>query len=148
MKPVKLSHTIYQGATFRGGNAYFTVPYKVREENGVIVNDETGIEVPLADYVPRDFTGCEARMQLRPEVGSAIVLAEFTTANGLIEFDGNWVNFPLSDEYTAALKYGENPNKGEWIKAIGHLEIVNPDGTVDRLAEITWRLNEEGTKAP
>lgn len=146
MKPVKLTHTIIQGATFRGGNGYFTVPYRVREENGEVVNDQTGELVPVADFEPRKFTGCRARMQLRPEVESSVILDEWTTENGKIVFDGHMVNFPLTAEQTAAMKYGERAARGEWSTAIGHLEIINPDDTVDRIAEITWVLDPEGTR--
>lgn len=147
MEPVQLAHTIYQGATFDDGNVYGTVPYPVRVECGQLVRRDTGEPVPPSDFVPRDFTGCTARMQLRREVGSPEPLESFTSDDGSIVFDGaGGVFFNLDAARTAAMKYGNDERAKQWATAVGHLEIVHANGKVERLAEIAWTLSPEGTR--
>ena len=145
-------HTILQGATFNSGDSYYTVPFPVRlDEHGRLVNVTTGDLVkmeptPTGDLVPRDFTSCRARMQLRPDVMSPFVLEEFTTEEGSIVIDGARIYDPLSAERTEAMKYGQRPDRGEWTTAIGQLEIIYPDDRVERLATIHWTLDPEVTR--
>ena len=146
MQPFQLEHTILQGATFDGGNLYFTVPYPVRFECGQLVRVSDGMPVPVGDYEPRDFTDCTARMQLRKSVESQHVLAEFSADDGTIAFDGPRIYFPLTAAQTAAMVYGDNERQGKWNLAIGQLEVRHSNGRVERIAEITWYLNPESTR--
>lgn len=145
------NHTILQGATFDEGDSFYTIPFPIRYDCGWVRKD-TGAPVVLVpvteggDLVPRDFSGCEARMQLRIEPTSPFILDEFTTAEGSIAFDGPRVYYPLDADRTAAMKYGDRPDRGEWSFAMGHLEIVHPGGRIERLATINWWLDPEGTR--
>lgn len=136
--PVKLKQPLYQGATLRVPLVRQFVPYEIRGDAcSGFVNACTGAPVPLADFHDEDYTGCTARMQLRPEVASSAVLLECTTENGRIELAGNTLTLVLSAADTAALKFDE---------AIGHVEVVRPSGDVERQYEITFTLSLEGTR--
>ncbi|MEQ6437228.1 hypothetical protein V8Z74_19675 [Comamonas sp. w2-DMI] len=145
--PARLSYTIYQGATFRRGFRWCSVPYPTRVVNGKLVNAETGLPVPDSDLTPVDLTGCKARMQLRAEVLAPDVLLELTTENGRIDLgagDG-WIYFPLDDTTTGAIPYGDQPPV-TWSEAISQLEVVHANGDVSRPVEISWRVDPESTR--
>ena len=145
--PVHLCYTIYQGATFRRGFRWCSVPsYATQVVNGCLVNAVTGAEVPSGDLVPIDLTDCTARMQLRADVLARDVLLELTTENGRIDLsEGNgWVRFVLDAATTSGLPYGDQ--LPDWCKAVGQLEVVHPNGDVSRVAHITWTLDPEGTR--
>ena len=145
--PARLSYTIYQGASFRRGFRWCTVPYATRMCDGKVVRADTGLPVPDADYVPIDLTGCSARMQLRTEVLSPDVLLELTTAGGQIDLSAGdgWIDFVLDAVATSAIPFGADPPI-TWCRAIGQLEVVHPNGDVSRTAEITWIVDPEGTR--
>ena len=146
--PARLCYTILQGATFRRGFRWCSVPYPTRMHHGMLVHAETCLPVPDADLVPYDLTGCTARMQLRADVLAPDVLLELTTENGRIDMaDGanGWVRFVLTATDTEAIPYGEAP-PARWREAVGQLEIVHPNGDVSRPVTIDWRIDPEGTR--
>lgn len=146
-KPAKLKFTIYQGATFREHWQRLLCDYEVEDRGGKLVAVATGRPVPDADLQPDDYTGCTARLQARPDVGSEYVLFELSTANGGISLDaeGN-VHLFVSDEQASIMKFGDDPATGAWTSCIAHLEIVRPNGDVERQFEITFTLSQEGTR--
>lgn len=144
----RLCYTILQGATFRRGFRWCTVPYATKMLNGRLVNAETCMPVPASDLRPVDLTGCDARMQLRAYVLAPDVLLELTVANGHIDLsDGadGWVRFVLDAAVTAAIPFGDSP-PARWSEAVGQLEIEHPGGDVSRPVEIAWRVDPEGTR--
>jgi hypothetical protein len=144
----RLCFTIQQGATFRRGFRWCSVPYPTRMHNGKLVHADTCLPVPDADLVPVDLTGCEARMQLRADVLAPDVLLELTSANGQLDLrDGanGWVRFVLTAADTEAIPYGTNP-PARWCEAVGQLEIVHPNGDVSRPVSVDWRVDPEGTR--
>lgn len=144
----RLCYTILQGATFRRGFRWCSVPYPTHMHNGKLVRSDNCMPVPDADMVPIDLTGCTARMQLRSEVLSPDVLLELTTENGRIDMSDSangWVRFVLTAEDTGAIVYGTNP-PARWSEAVSHLEIVHPNGDVSRPVEISWQVSPEGTR--
>ncbi|MBO9679574.1 MAG: hypothetical protein J7556_15130 [Acidovorax sp.] len=143
-KPVSLCLPIYQGATFDEQLERTTYPYAVREEFGQIVRADTGIPAPDSDATPEDYTGCSARMQLRPEIDSDVVIDERSTANGGIVLDGAKLSIRWSALETSAMVYGEQPSG--WTRAIGQVEVTRPGGQVERQYEIAFTLHQEGTR--
>lgn len=117
--PAKLNLTIYQGATFRK-----RMVWKVKK---------TG--------VPVDLTGCTARMQVREEIESPIVLLSLTTENGGIALGGvdGTVDLYLDDGDTEAIKSWQS---GKW-----DLEVVHPGGDVTRLVQGSISVSREVTRA-
>ena len=76
--------------------------------------------------VPVDLTGCTARMQVREKIESPVKLLNLTTENGGIVLGGaaGTIDYcRLSDHETAAII---------WLTGVYDLEIVFPDGTVQR----------------
>lgn len=145
----KISTTIQQGATYRAAWRRGAYPYAVKLQGGQLVRSDTGRAPAQADFVPVDYTGCTARMQLRAEVQAPEVLLEFSTSpgpeQGLIELDSDgWMALGLSAEQTAALPWGDG--RGQWAHAIGHVEVTYPDGTVRREYEIRVALSPEVTR--
>lgn len=145
----KISTTIQQGATYRAAWRRGAYPYAVKLQGGQLVRSDTGRAPAQADFVPVDYTGCTAFMQLRAEVGSPDVLLEFSTSptpeQGLIELDADGrLTLHLSPEQTGALPYGTG--RGQWTHAIGHVEVTYPDGTVRREYEIRFVLSPEVTR--
>lgn len=146
--PARLKYTIYQGATFRRRFRWCSCPYATKVVNGVLVNAATGRPVPDSDMEPVDLTGCTARMQIRARVLAPDVLLDLTSGNGRIDLsDGadGWVAFVISAEDSADLPYGDSPPT-TWKSGVGQLEIVHPDDTVSRVAEVQWTLDPEGTR--
>ncbi len=145
--PAQLCYTIYQGATFRRGFRWCTVPYPTKVHCGKLVRADTGAPVPNSDQVPVDLTDCKARIQFRSDVLSPDVLLELTTENGGIDLSEGQgrVNFVIEALASSAFPYGDEP-PSFWSKAVGQLEIVHPNGDVTRVAEITIYLSPEGTR--
>ena len=85
-----------------------------------------------------DLTGCSARLQVRPDVGSSEVLLELTTENGGIVLGGpaGTIDLWLGATKTAALT---------WESGVWSLEIQYPAGPdhVDRLLEGTITVLSE-----
>lgn len=118
MAAFKVPLKIDQGATFRK-----------------LVTWKTGTPA-----VAVDLTNCTARMHVRSEVKSPIVLLDLTTANGGIAL-GNvagTVEIYLSDEQTAAIA---------WAGAVYDLEIEFANGEVRRLLQGTISVSPEVTRA-
>lgn len=89
-----------------------------------------------ATRVPFDLTGCTARMQIRSELDSSVVLDTLTTENGrlvLVNRDN-----PLGGVVLAGIKI-IFPNAISsaylWDEAVYDLEIVRPSGLVDCMIE-------------
>lgn len=148
-KPAHLSAVIQQGATFNWRRRWGAYPRPVRVAGCDLVYVDTGSPAPDADFVPTDFTGCTARMQLRVDIEAPAVLLEFSTAptagQGRIVLGADgWVALELSDEQTAALPYGQGP--GQWDSAAGHLDVTFADGTVERLALVHFSLCPGGNR--
>lgn len=146
----KVHTTIQQGATYRDAWRRGSYPYAVRLHAGKLVRADNGRPVNQEDFTPIDYTGCTARLQARLEVGAPGVLLEFSTTptlpeQGRIELTADgYVVLHLSAEQTAALPAGEG--RGQWLKAIGHLEVTYSDGTVRREYEIRFTLSPEVTR--
>ena len=115
--PAKLKLTIYQGATFRKRLTW-------------------SAGTPA---VPVDLTGCEARMQVRPDIESATVLVELNTTNGGITLGGvvGTVDLYLTDEASAAFT---------WTSGVWDLEITHPSDEVTRLAYGPVNVSPEVTR--
>lgn len=136
--PVAHSFTLYQGTTQRVPLVRRYLPFAVTgNECDGYVNACTGQPVLDTDYTDEDYTGCTARMQLRPDVGSSKVLLELTSDSGGIELAGNTLTLVFRPDDTIPLKFEE---------AIGHVEVVRPNGDVERHYELTVTLSPEGTR--
>jgi len=145
----QVSTTIPQGATYRAAWRKGSYPYAVKLHCGKLVRQDNGRAVLDSDFTPIDYTGCTAWMQLRADVLSPDVLLEFSTTptegQGRIDLDADgWTVLHLSAEQTAALPWGDGP--GQWVNAIGHLEVTYSDGTVRREYEIRFTLSPEVTR--
>ena len=105
-KPAKLKFTIYQGATFRKRLTW-----------------------KAPDGTPIDLTGCTARMQVRSEVESDVVLLSLTTENGGITLGGSagTVNLYLGAVATAALAFEGG---------VFDLEIIHPGALPDDVTRL------------
>jgi len=114
--PAKLKFTIYQGATFRKRLTW-------KAPSGT----------------PIDLTGCTARMQVRAEVDSDVVLLSLTTENGGISLGGaaGTIDLLSADDETAAMT---------WDGGVWDLEIVHPNGDVTRLAQGSISVSPEVTR--
>lgn len=85
---------------------------------------------------PVDLTGATARMQIRAQVGGAVLL-ELTTANGDLAFTGpGTITRTLSAAQTAALT---------WTEAVYDLEVEYADGTVQRYLQGDVTVSREVT---
>lgn len=136
--PVVLPLPLYQGTTQRVPLVRSYLPFAIKgNECSGYVNACTGQPVKDTDYTDDDYTGCSARMQLRPDVGSSKVLLELTSANGGIELAGNTLTLVFRPTDTTGLRFDD---------AIGHVEIVRPNGDVERHYELTVALSLEGTR--
>ena len=136
--PAALSITLYQGTTQRVPLVRRYLPFAVTgNECDGYVNACTGQPVLDTDYTDEDYTGCTARMQLRPEVGSSKVLLELTSDSSGIELAGNTLTLVFQPTDTTGLRFDE---------AIGHVEIVRPNGDVERHYELAVSLSPEGTR--
>ena len=116
--PIKRKLTILQGATFRKRWTW--------KPGGV----------------PMDFTGCKARMQVRAEIGSTVVLLELTTENGGITLGGaaGTIDLYVGATATAAIN---------WEGGVFDLEIIHPGALPDdvtRIAQGTVSVSPEVTR--
>lgn len=148
----QLSLLIQQGATFAPRWRHGAYPYAVKAgPGGTLLLVTTGRPAPAEDFLPTDFTGCTARMQLRRAVLDDQVLLEFSTAPGpgqggiVLTADG-WVQLQLDAQQTAMLSFGEDQAAGQWRRAVGQMEVIFADGTVRRMFEIQFELSPEGTR--
>ena len=115
MSSGKCNFTIKQGATFRK-------PFQWN-----------------AGGSPVDMTGWTARMQIRPEVDSEIVIADLTTENGGITIEPleGKINLYLSDVETSAFGFES---------AVYDIELVDQSGDVHRDIEGKIKLSPEVTR--
>ena len=144
----QVTSTIQQGATYPAAWRRGAYPYPVQLQAGSLVRTDTWQAAAPADFVPVDYTGCTARMQVRPSICSSVVLIEFSSTpapgQGLIELGSDgWVSLSLSADLTAAIPCG---NDGKPQQAIGHLEVTYPDGTVRREYEVCFTISPEVTR--
>lgn len=109
MKPAIITLNIYQGQTF---------------EDEFVFRDPDG--------VPEDFTGYEARMQIRPTITDATVVMDLSTDNGRIVAldDQGMIKFNVDAEDTSDLS-SEHMYETWWYD----LEIFNVAGRVERLMQ-------------
>ncbi|MCD1640090.1 hypothetical protein K7H92_15335 [Pseudomonas stutzeri] len=85
---------------------------------------------------PVDLAGATARMQIREQVGGAVLL-ELTTENGGLAISGpGTITRTLSATQTAALA---------WTEAVYDLEVQYPDGTVQRYLQGAVTVSREVT---
>lgn len=85
---------------------------------------------------PVDLTGATARMQIRAQLGGAVLL-ELTTENGALAITGlGTITRTLSAAQTAALA---------WTEAVYDLEVQYPDGTVQRYLQGAVTVSREVT---
>lgn len=112
--------------------------YKLKLEQGATLRKPFTWK---AAGVPVDLTGWTGRMQIRPEIDSAEVLAELTTENGGILIDaptsGTFVLY-LDDAATAALDFEQ---------AAYDVELQAPSGDVTRIMQGVVTLSREVTRA-
>ena len=93
----------------------------------------------IAGGSPVDMTGWTARMQIRPEVDSEIVIAELTTEDGGITIEpleGKF-NLYLSDVETSAFSFED---------AVYDIELVDQSGDVHRNIGGKIKLSPEVTR--
>ena len=136
--PAALKIPLYQGTTQRVPLERRYLPFEVKGSDCEgWTNACTGQPVLETDYTDEDYTGCEARMQLRPDVTSSKVLLELTTQNNGIELAGNTLTLVFQPADLAGARFEE---------AIGHIEVIRPNGDVERQYEITFTLSPEGTR--
>lgn len=88
---------------------------------------------------PVDLTGCTARMHVRSEIKSPVVLLDLTTANGGITLGGatGTVDIYLTDEQTAAIT---------WATGVYDLEVEFANGDVRRLLAGLVSVSPEVTR--
>lgn len=86
---------------------------------------------------PVDLTGATARMQIRAQLGGAVLL-ELTTENGALAITGlGTITRTLSAAQTAALT---------WTDGVYDLEVQFPDGTVQRYMQGAVTVGPEVTR--
>ena len=116
LQPAKRKLTIYKGATFE--KVWTWKP----------------------GGVPMDFTGCSARMQIRPDYDSSTILLELTTENGGITLgpDGE-IRLWVGATQTALI---------DWDGGVYDLEIQYPAGPdhADRLLQGSVSVSGEVTR--
>lgn len=112
----KVNLTINQGATFRHKFAWV---------------DKKGRAINLTDFT--------ARMQIRPDVASATVLHELTSATSAIALGATvgTVSLFIDDVTTASFT---------WTKGVYDIELVAPYGEVFRLVSGNVSVSQEVTR--
>ncbi|MBF84772.1 MAG: hypothetical protein CL489_09965 [Acidobacteria bacterium] len=98
---------------------------------------ERVIEITNYDDSIVDLSGKTGRMQVRKDIESASALIELTTENNRMTFDSNAgsITLLISAADTAALQFS----------GIYDLEVVSSDGTVDRVLQGIFDLDENVT---
>lgn len=135
--PVKHKITILQGTTQRIPLSRQYVPYAIKGgECSGYVDACTGAPVPPTDFHDEDYTGCEARMQIRAEIGSP-VLWEMSTAIGNIELDGKTLTLVFDAADSSAFTF--------YGGAMGQVEVTRPNGDVERHYALTFTIDREST---
>lgn len=116
--------------------------YNITCEQGSTFTRIITVEYPDPDdptaFLPWDFTGYTARMQIRRTIESATPMIELTTENGGIAFtdeENGQLTVFMTDEQTAALE----------TSGVYDLEIIN-GGEVSKLIKGTFTLLLEVTR--
>lgn len=136
--PVKHTITIYQGTTQREPFIRRYIDYAVKgNDRDGYVDAHTGTPVPDSDIHDEDYTDCTARMQLRQDVDSPEVLWEMTTENGRIELAGNTLTLIFEEHDFSDIGFD---------CLVGHVEVVRPNGDVERQYELRFKLSPEVTR--
>lgn len=113
------------------------------EQGSTFELDFTWADSALADdgtstQVPKDLTGCAARMQIRSGYGAPVML-EASTENGriLLGADTGRVRVLLDAALTDAAPIYFTPSGASRVRgrAKYDLEVTFPDGTVNRVLE-------------
>lgn len=140
MAAAKLRLAIEQGATFAKPLTWVTYPYPIRIVNGVVIKVSTGLPAPDSDRVYVDLTGCTARMQIRSDITSAIILCSLTTSNGGITLGGVAGTIAILIDATATALF-------TFEEAVYDLEIIMSDTiTVHRLVGGCVTVSPEVTR--
>ena len=135
--PVRHKITILQGTTQRIPLSRQYVPYAIKgDECSGYVDACTGAPVPPTDFHDEDYTGCEARMQIRAEIGSP-VLWEMSTTIGNIELDGKTLTLVFEAADSSAFTFYDG--------AMGQVEVTRPNGDVERHYALTFVIDREST---
>lgn len=130
---------IQQGATFSERFERLFYPYETTiGPDGYTVIKADGTPAPDEDRVLEDYSGCTARMQIRATKDAATIIADLSTLSGGIVLAANVVTITIDAAATAAMT--------GWDTAVGDLEIVRADGTVERQYEFTFSLSTEVTR--
>lgn len=89
-------------------------------------------------YLPWNFTGYTARMQVRRTVDSSTVIISLTTENGRITLGGatGIIELNISAADTAAIT----------SSGVYDLEIIASNGVVDRIMQGNFTLSQEVTR--
>ncbi|EER61564.1 conserved hypothetical protein [Acidovorax delafieldii 2AN] len=136
--PVKHKITILQGTTQRIPLSRQYVPYAITgNECAGYKNACTGAPVPPTDFHDEDYTGCEARMQMRAEIDGP-VLWDMSTTNGRIELSGKTLTLVFDAVDSSAFTFHESG-------AMGQVEVTRPNGDVERHYALTFVLDREST---
>lgn len=138
MQPVKLSATIYQGATFKLALDRVTYPYPVTLDSKGVLRKDDGTEAPETDRIEENYVGSSARAQIRKTIDDPAIIHEMTTENGGIVLGGKRLTLVIEDDDTTAMN--------GWENAVCDVEVVRGDGTVERQYEISLRLDKEVTR--
>lgn len=114
------------------------VKHKIKIEQGATFN------YPITwkpGGVTADLTGFTARMEIRPDIDSDVVIARLDTENGSILIEGlqGKVTLHLTAAQTALLNFDV---------AVYDLELVAPNEEVTRLIEGSVSLSREVTRGP
>lgn len=117
--------------------------YNIVCEQGTTFNRVITLEYPDAEdptiFIPWDFTGYTARMQIRRTIESTTFMIELTTENGGITFtnpSAGELTIEMSAQQTASLT----------SDGVYDLEIVSGEGEVFRLVQGNFTLNLEVTR--
>ena len=136
--PVRHKITILQGTTQRIPLSRQYVPYAIKgDECSGYVDACTGAPVPPTDFHDEDYTGCEARMQMRAEIDGP-VLWEMSTANGRIELAGKTLTLVFEPADSSAFSFYDTG-------AMGQVEVTRPNGDVERHYALTFTIDREST---
>lgn len=131
---------IYEGATYDAQWERSFFPYPVTWA-GEAWRKADGTVAPEGDRTLEDYTGCTARMQIRESVDAGTVISELTTENNGILLSGPTLRLRINDTTTSSIGSVVN-----WTSAIGQVEVVRTDGTVERQYEIHFTRSKESTK--
>lgn len=117
--------------------------YNIVCEQGTTFTRIITLEYPDAEdptvFLPWNFTGYTARMQIRRTIDSSTVMIALTTENGGISFT-NAAQGELTVNMTAA-QTADLTSSGVY-----DLEIVSGSGAVSRLIQGSFTLNPEVTR--